>query len=64
MLSIKYIGNSEFELLFDSKKKIILSSDEISEIVEQSQDALYGKGENEHARILHEQRTQQSLHKD
>ena len=64
MLSIKYIGSHEYELVFDSKKKIILTGDEILQIVEQHEDALCNGGTENHGKLLHEQGTEQPLHKD
>ena len=43
-MTAQYLGNEEWELHFGDRKRVVLSTHEIRELVEQSEDILY----NEH----------------
>ena len=52
MLSVIYEGNEKWYLRFDSRTEILLSEDEIMEIIETMPERIHKNKEQEHGQIL------------
>jgi hypothetical protein len=46
-MTARYLGSEEWELFFDDRKRVVLSTHNIEELVEQSEDILYNPNNTE-----------------